>query len=248
MIWTVLVFSLILFANSSIYGQDTGDWNEIKNVLSGYKGLYSGPNNNVATSGLPDGPLLGNGKVGVVGSCDNTWGRFYITTTDFWTGTHLNAVPLPIGGVNVIAGGTPGTGVQQEQDLLNAEIITKLPTGQVEMHSWVSATNNMLISELWTNGTAPVEITAETWVHQTNAAKYPVSNGVSGGKSGWVARETESGKEIDWVCRAALATRIIGTDYVMNTTGTNTATAKFTLQPGKKNIYCYGCALREKYC
>jgi len=232
----VITLLLLLVSSSFAKEQTNDDWTEIQKVLTDCVGLYPGINNNVATSGLPDGPLLGNGTVGVVGSCDNTWGRFYITTTDFWTGAHLNAVPLPIGGVNIIAGGSSGTGVQQEQNMLNAEIITKLSTGPVEMHTWVSATRNLLISEIWTTGTKPVDITAETWVHMTNTAKYPVSNGVSGRKTGWVSRETESGKEIDWVCRAALATSIIGTDYTMNMSGKNTATARFTLQPGK-NVY-----------
>ena len=224
----------LLFIVSFAKAQINDDWTEIQKVLTDCTGHYSGVNNNVATSGLPDGPLLGNGNVGAVGSCDNTWSRFYITTTDFWTGAHLNAVPLPIGGVNLIVGGSSGSGVEQDQNLLNAEIITRLNAGLVEIHSWVSATRNLLISEIWTTGKEPVDISAETWVHMTNTAKYPVSNGVSGGKTGWVTRETESGKEIDWVCRAALATSIIGTDYTMSTSGTNTALAKFTLQPGKK--------------
>lgn len=82
----VLMVSLILFAGLKVNGQRPGDWNEIKNILSDCKGIYSGPNNNIATSGLPDGPLLGNGNVGAVGSCDQNWARFYLTTTDFWTG------------------------------------------------------------------------------------------------------------------------------------------------------------------
>ena len=229
-----LLLLTLLFISSVSEAQINDEWTEIQKVLSDCTGHYSGVNNNVATSGLPDGPLLGNGNVGVVGSCDNNWGRFYITTTDFWTGAHLNAVPLPIGGVNLIVGGSSGSGVEQDQNLLNAEIITRLNAGLVEIHSWVSATRNLLISEIWTTGKEPVDISAETWVHMTNTAKYPVSNGVSGGKTGWVTRETESGKEIDWVCRAALATTIIGTDYIMSTSGTNTALAKFTLQPGKK--------------
>jgi uncharacterized protein (TIGR02145 family) len=229
-----LMLLLLLSTGALANAQTIDDWTEIQKVLTACTGRYPGANNNVATSGLPDGPLLGNGNVGVVGSCDHTWGRFYVTTTDFWTGAHLNAVPLPIGGVNIIVGGIPGTGVEQDQDMLSAETITKLTTGLVEMHTWVSATRNLLVSEIWTTGNLPVDITAETWVHLSNTAKYPVSNGVAGGKTGWVTRETESGKEIDWVCRAALATSIIGTDYTMSASETGVATAKFKLEPGKK--------------
>ena len=231
-----LMLMALIFISFVARAQINDEWTEIQKVLTDCTGHYSGVNNDVATSGLPDGPLLGNGNVGVVGSCDNTWGRFYITTTDFWSGAHLNAVPLPIGGVNITVEGSSGSGVEQDQNLLNAEIITRLNTGQVEIHSWVSATSNLLISEIWTTGTTPVDITAETWIHITNTAKYPVSNGVSGGKTGWVTRETESGKEIDWVCRAALATYIIGTEYKMSTSGTSTALAKFTCSRAKKYL------------
>jgi uncharacterized protein (TIGR02145 family) len=230
---TFMTLVLFLVSSPRSEAQTNEDWAWLQKVLTDCVGLYRGVNNNVATSGMPDAPLLGNGCVGVVGSCDMTWGRFYIATTDFWSGAHLNAVPLPIGGVNIIAGGRSGAEVQQEQNMLNAEIITRLSTGPVEMHTWVSATRNLLISEISTTGPKPVDITVETWAHMTNTAKYPVSNGVTGRKTGWVSRETESGKEIDWVCRAALATSIIGTDYTMNMPGKNTATARFILQPGK---------------
>ena len=230
----ILVLVALSFTGSFAQAQMNDDWDEIQSVLADCVGLYSGVNNNVATSGLPDGPLLGNGKVGVVGACDITWGRFYLTTTDFWTGEHLNAIPLPIGGVNIITGSSTGTGVQQEQNMLNAEILTKLSDGMINIRSWVPATRNMLISELWTTGKNPVDITAETWVHKTNTAKYPVSNGMFEDKIGWVSRETQHGDEIDWVCRAAMATKIVGADYTMSISGNNTAIARFILKPGKK--------------
>ncbi len=234
-----LIFSLILLTSLSALireaqAQVNDDWTEIQSVLADCVGLYAGVNNTVAASGLPDGPLLGNGKVGVVGACDTAWARFYLTTTDFWTGAHLNAIPLPIGGVNIIAAGSSGKGVQQEQNILNAEILTKLNDGLINIRTWVPASENMLISELWTTGSKPFEISAETWVHKTNTAKYPVSNGLSGDKIGWVSRETEQGDEIDWVCRAAMATKIIGTEYTISLSGNNSALARFTLKPGKK--------------
>jgi len=231
----LVLFSLIIIS-SFAKAQTNDDWAEIQKVLADCVGFYSGVNNNIVTSGMPDGPLLGNGTVGVVGACDNTWGRFYVTTTDFWTGAHLNAIPLPIGGVNIIADGNSGTGVQQEQNMLNAEILTRLTYGMVNMRTWVSATRNIVISEIWTTGTKPVDITVETWTNIANTAKYPVSNGISENSIGWVSRETQSGKDIDWVCRAALATRIIGADYSISLSGNNTATASFTLKPDK-NIY-----------
>ncbi len=40
------------------------DWNEIQEILKKYSGECIGVNNKVATSGMPDGPLLGNGNTG----------------------------------------------------------------------------------------------------------------------------------------------------------------------------------------
>jgi len=229
-----LILFVLVVINYPAKAQSNDDWTEIQEVLTNCIGLYSGVNNNIATSGMPDGPLLGNGKVGVVGAGDNKWARFYITTTDFWTGARLNAIPLPIGGVDIIADGGSGTGVQQEQDMLNAEIRTCLDYGSLNMRTWVSATSDLMINEIWTSGSDNLTINVETWTHISNSAKYPVSNGISEDNIAWVSRETQNGKDVKWVCRAALATRIIGTDYNISLSGKNKAITTFTIEPDKK--------------
>ena len=230
----ILILFVAVVINYPIRAQSDDDWTEIQEVLTNCIGIYSGVNNNIATSGMPDGPLLGNGKVGVVGASDNNWARFYITTTNFWTGAHLNAKPLPIGGVDIIATGGSGTGVKQEQDMLNAEIRTHLDYGSLNIRTWVSATSDLVINEIWTSGTDAINISLETWSHITNTALYPVSNGVSGKSIGWASRETQSGKDVDWVCRAALATKVIGADYNISLSGNNKTITTFTLEPGKR--------------
>jgi uncharacterized protein (TIGR02145 family) len=228
-----ILFALINFSIPA-EAQLNDDWVELQKVLDTCVGIYEGVNNNIVTSGLPDGPLLGNGKVGVAGACDRTWGRFYITTTDFWTGVHLNAIPLPIGGVNIIAEGLKGRGIRQEQKIREAEILTVLGDGKLKIRTWVSATNNLVISEIISEGSDKTDIRVETWTHMTNTSKYPVSSGIMENNIGWASRETESGTNVDWVCRAALATNIIGADHVAGLSGDNTATESFTLIPGKR--------------
>ena len=52
----------LLFIGYVAKAQINDEWTEIQKVLSDCTGHYFGVNNNVATSGLPDGPLLGNGR------------------------------------------------------------------------------------------------------------------------------------------------------------------------------------------
>ena len=62
---------------------------------------------------------------GVVGACDQNRGHFYITTTDFWTGAHLNSRPLPIGGVEIVFNGNQVGDVRQKQEMSNAVILSE---------------------------------------------------------------------------------------------------------------------------
>ncbi|OCT11443.1 hypothetical protein A8709_07175 [Paenibacillus pectinilyticus] len=207
------------------------DWTEIQGVLNNNVGIYNGVNNNIVTSGFPDGPIMGNGNVGVVTATDNNWQRAYISTTDFWDGHHNFAKPLPIGAVNIIAGNSTGSGVQQEQDMLNAEVRTTLGYGNVKMRSWVSATQNILVTDVWTTGTSNVSINVETWARNDNPTTYPVSTGVDANGIAWAARETGSGSGYDWTSRAAIATKVIGANVSTSNNGSNNATQQFTLSP-----------------
>ena len=210
------------------------DWKEIIEVLSKCKGQYSGINKNISASGLPDGPLLGNGNVGVVSACDNNWIHFYITTTDFWNGKHLYAKPLPIGGVNIIVNGSSGTGVTQIQNILDAEINTTINNGKIKIKSWVSATTNFFISEITSDNKSPVSLSIETWTNNTHTVLYPVHNGIAQNNIGWSSRQTEEGANIDWVCRAAIATKIIGVKYNTALSDNNKTVSKLVIQPDEK--------------
>lgn len=210
------------------------DWKELQEVLDNCEGEYEGVHNNVATSGLPDGALLGNGNVGIVSAYDNNWSRFYITTTDFWNGKHLYAKPLPIGGVNIIVNGSSGTGVTQIQNILNAEINTTINNGKIKIKSWVSATSNFFISEITSDNKNPVSLSIETWTNNTHTSLYPVHNGIAQPNIGWASRQTQDGANMDWVCRAALATKIIGDKFSTELIDNNKAISKFVLQPDEK--------------
>ena len=85
-------------AVNSLSGSMEEDWKEIQEMLAKYGGDYIGVNNKVATSGMPDGPMSGNGHVGIVSACDKNWSRIYITTNAFWRGKKFYVKPLPIGG------------------------------------------------------------------------------------------------------------------------------------------------------
>ena len=228
MVFTLVSVAIPMPAKAS---EQDDDWAEIQSVLNNCVGTYNGVNNNIVTSDMPDGPIMGNGNVGVVTASDNNLERSYITTTDFWNGSHNQAQPLPIGAVNIYASNSSGSGVLQQQDMLNAEVRTTLAYGNVNMRSWVSATQNLLVTDVWTTGTSNVTISVDTWTRNDNTSTFPVSTGVDANGICWASRETGSGSGYDWTCRAALATKVIGAACSTSNNGSNTATQQFTLSP-----------------
>jgi alpha-L-fucosidase 2 len=219
---------------NSFSKSNENDWKEIQDLLNKYGGEYFGVNNKVATSGMPDGPMSGNGNIGIVSACDNNWSRIYITANNFWTGKKFDVKPLPIGGINVIVNGASAEGLSQVQNMAEAEINTTMNAQTVKIKTWLSATGNFLINEISSVNKSPIGITVETWTTNTNNKIYPVANGLVQPNIVWASRETEGGDNINWVCRAALSSKIIGVNYTTALADNNKGVSKFILRPGEK--------------
>lgn len=121
----------------------------------------------------------------------------------------------------------------QEQDILNAKVHSELSINNapVKMSSWTAATENLLVTEMWTDGSEPVPVSVDTWTKSDNAT-YPAQSGIEDDII-WATRETkQSGR---WISKAAIATRIIGAKDVKFSTNKSSAisTAEFMLQPNQ---------------
>lgn len=125
-----------------------------------YVGVFTTPPRGVPTKGMADGPLLGNGDVGVVLAGPPEAQRFYIGKNDFWTRHPANAKVMNVGRVELSIPALQGASYQQEQDLAKAEVrgcFTKGGT-TVRTRSWVDANTNILLTELHCDGSEPVAV------------------------------------------------------------------------------------------
>jgi alpha-L-fucosidase 2 len=126
-----------------------------------YSGIFTAPPQQVPTKGMPDGPLLGNGDVGVVLAGPPEAQFFYIGKNDFWTRNPANAKVINVGRLELSIPALQGASYRQEQDLARAEVRGTFSKGglTVRTRSWVDANTNLLLTELQCEGAAPVNVT-----------------------------------------------------------------------------------------
>ncbi len=167
-----------------------------------YTAVFSAPPKNVPTKAMPDGPLLGNGDVGVAMAGPPEAQRFHIGKNDFWTRHPGNAKVITVGVVNLSMPALQGASYLQEQDLARAEVRgTFAKDGlTVRTRSWVDANANLLMTQLQCEGgSVPLSVR--------------LTSGTGGGEdsaNSWFTRKADDlpgkGREV------AVAARIVGAD------------------------------------
>ena len=128
-----------------------------------HQAVFTAPPRGVPTNGMPDGPLLGNGDVGIVLAGTPDAQRFYIGKNDFWTNfqgdpnAHSQSKIITVGRLELEIPALQGASYRQEQDLAKAEVRgTFTKDGlTVRTRSWVDANENLLLTQLQCEG-APV--------------------------------------------------------------------------------------------
>lgn len=122
--------------------------------------VFTAPPRHVPTRGMPDGPLLGNGDVGVVLAGPPEAQRLHIGKNDFWTtfqgqpNARVQSKILTVGRLELAIPELRGASYRQEQDLAKAEVrgtFTK-DALTVNTRSWVDARENLLFVEITSVG------------------------------------------------------------------------------------------------
>jgi len=142
--------------------------------------VFDRPPSGVPTRGMPDGPLLGNGDVGVVLAGPAQQQLFYIGKNDFWRRNDASVEAVGTVGLSIPA--LEGTSYRQEQDMAHAEVRgTFAKDGlTVQTRSWVEAQENLLITVLRCQGPAPLEIALrQTSGDQSGAVPPAVADNAS---------------------------------------------------------------------
>jgi len=198
---------------------NTGIRAESRRIVSKYKAVFDSPPTKTPSDTAVDGPLLGNGDLGVTISGPPQSQRLWISKNDFWRlkSQYGGSGPRVFGWIDVAFPDIKGAEYRIEQDIYTAITSARFTREDttVSMSGFVSATDNYLIVELSSAG-EPVDVEVNLTVAQGNGS------------------ETKSGQEdaVHWVTRqfsecvdipvaAACAMTILGADGL-----------KFQLQPG----------------
>lgn len=122
-------------------------------IVARYSFVMNQPPRHVPSGTVVDGPILGNGDLGVVLAGPPEEQRFFFGKNDFWS---QQGVPMSVGGLVLRIPELAGASYRQEQDLVNAEVRGTFTRGglTVKTRSWTSATENLLVTELAADGGA----------------------------------------------------------------------------------------------
>lgn len=165
-----------------------------------WKARFDRPPSRVPSDKQVDGPLLGNGDVGVVLGGPPEALRFWISKNDFWKAMpgFPDGGPRPIGGLDLRIPALEGASYRVEVDLARAEltgVFTK-PGLTLELRAWVAATRNALIVEtVFAEGGAEIE--PALWVHEGDGS-------AAAARPDFVSRRY-GGPGLAWPCEAAVA-------------------------------------------
>ena len=147
--------------------------------------VFTAPPRAVPTRSMPDGPLLGNGDVGVVLAGPPEAQSFHIGKNDFWTGNRDNIFAtsvnklLTVGRVVLEIPELQGASYRQEQDLALAEVRGTFTKGAltVRTRSWVDANDNLLLVEVMCEG-SPATVSAALAAGEATPGPHRVQQGL----------------------------------------------------------------------
>ena len=192
-----------------------------KRVVSPYKAAFRGLSKTTPIKTSVDGPLLGNGDMGVClseimmkkedGKNHQVANgpRFWLCKNDLWKLAHdFNSGPSGprvFGGIDVKFPNLEG-GSETEQNLYDAVTVSRWAGDKsgagVEVRSWVAASENMLVVELSASG-GDVDVEVNLWVQEGDNSEVAKSTG-SGPQ--WATRKFARDVEIETEAACAMKT------------------------------------------
>ena len=137
--------------------------------MSKHRNIFLKPPQSTPVDHSIDGPLMGNGDVGVAISGPAETMQYWIAKNDFWKlreGRRFDGGPAPIGGLTLHCRDLFRVGTYRiEQDLYSAETIGTFQSEDrhILIKSWVAATENILIVEIENKGASSL-FEAELWI------------------------------------------------------------------------------------
>ncbi|GAA4249160.1 glycosyl hydrolase family 95 catalytic domain-containing protein [Dactylosporangium darangshiense] len=146
---------------------DTVTASQAWRVVQQYQGVWTAPPSHFGTGDTPDGPLLGNGDIGVTAGGPITNQTFYLGKNDFFSlGSHAIK---PLGRIVLAVPGLSGASYRMVQDIARGQAQGTYTLGGTTLTatSWVSATSGVFVTSLSVTGSS-------------QAATFTVQNGSGG--------------------------------------------------------------------
>jgi len=209
-------------------------------IVSRHRGVFTSPPQNVPTTKVPDGPLLGNGDVGVVISGPPERQRFWISKCDFWLareGNHRGGSPRPIGGLDVFIPAMRNARYHVEQLIKEGLVVATFTSedSAITMRSWICDSPDILLVEITASGKA-VGVEADLWAKTGEGTTTKRSDR----RMHLVTRGFDM-PELKWPCAAAMALRTIGANpepvYIVENSGKyffeGAVSNSFAVEPGR---------------
>lgn len=174
-----------------------------------YKAVFTSPPGKVPTAKTPDGPLAGNGDIGLTlgGKPDKL--LFYLGKNDFW-----RAYPVYPGGGIALPGwlemripALSGADYYAEQIQDKAEIAARFTNDSLSVwvKTWVSATANTVVIELGSDKACSMNFAVKAAEGNTSVNAKGVDAGTY-----WVTRSFENTPLLAWPSHVAMAVKVLG--------------------------------------
>lgn len=174
-----------------------------------YKAVFTSPPAKVPTAKTPDGPLAGNGDIGLTlgGKPDKL--TFYLGKNDFWRAYPVypgGGIALP-GWLEIDIPALSGAEYYAEQIQDKAEIAAKFTKDghAVRIKSWVSATANTVVIEVESDKACSLNFTLKAAEGNTSLNATGIEAGMH-----WVTRSFENTPLLAWPSHVAMAVKALG--------------------------------------
>ncbi len=183
--------------------------------VSCYKAVMTQPPKHVPTAKTPDGPLAGNGDIGIViGGAANHL-TFYFGKNDFWRAYPVypgGGIAMP-GSLELSINALDGADYHAENIFDEGYIKGRFTKDkqQLNLKAWVSATHNTVVIELQ----PAIACTARLNLQATKG-NTSVTDAGRTGEVQWVTRSFEGTPLLEWPVHVALALSTPGTSVQNN--------------------------------
>lgn len=105
----------------------------------------------------------------------------------------------------------------------------------VTSSSWISATDNVMVTEITSTGEEPLNLESAVWT-RADLEDFPLDSGVDGDMA-WASKKSvnlvENQNDKSWTSEVVLKSKVLGTQAVAEKNKDSEAVLKFTLEPGQ---------------